>query len=66
MKPISGTQPKPSDAAPIITPTELRRRWRAGEEVALLDVREEGPYSLAHPFFAVSLPLRRSSCVFSI
>ena len=40
-----------------IKPTELRRRWRAGEEVALLDVREEGPYSLAHPFFAVSLPL---------
>lgn len=36
---------------------ELRRRWRAAEEVALLDVREEGPYSLAHPFFAVSLPL---------
>ncbi|WP_407180589.1 rhodanese-like domain-containing protein [Bradyrhizobium sp. STM 3562] len=23
----------------------------------MLDVREEGPYSLAHPFFAVSLPL---------
>lgn len=40
-----------------MTPAELRRRWRAGEEVALLDVREEGPYSLAHPFFAVSLPL---------
>ena len=40
-----------------VTPRELRRRWRAGEEVALLDVREEGPYSLAHPFFAVSLPL---------
>ncbi|GLH81180.1 thiosulfate sulfurtransferase [Bradyrhizobium sp. SSBR45G] len=41
----------------MITPHELRRRWRAGEEVALLDVREEGPYSLSHPFFAVSLPL---------
>lgn len=40
-----------------MAPTELRRRWRAGEEVALLDVREEGPYSLSHPFFAVSLPL---------
>jgi rhodanese-related sulfurtransferase len=40
-----------------ITAAELRRRWRAGEEVALLDTREEGPYSLAHPFFAVSLPL---------
>src|SRR3954451_17632278 len=40
-----------------VTALELRRRWRAGKEVALLDVREEGPYSLAHPFFAVSLPL---------
>ncbi|CCE06177.1 putative thiosulfate sulfurtransferase [Bradyrhizobium sp. STM 3843] len=42
---------------PLMPPAELRRRWRAGEEVALLDVREEGPYSLSHPFFAVSLPL---------
>ncbi|WP_315766032.1 rhodanese-like domain-containing protein [Bradyrhizobium sp. SZCCHNR2009] len=41
----------------LLSPTELRRRWRAGDEVALLDVREEGPYSLSHPFFAVSLPL---------
>ena len=57
MKPISATEPKRPDAAPLMTSTELRRRWRAGEEVALLDVREEGPYSLAHPFFAVSLPL---------
>jgi len=40
-----------------MAPAELRRRWRAGEEVALLDMREEGPYSLAHPFFAVPLPL---------
>ncbi|MGJ4895634.1 MULTISPECIES: rhodanese-like domain-containing protein [unclassified Bradyrhizobium] len=46
-----------SDQPRQTTPTELRRRWRAGEEVALLDVREEGPYSLSHPFFAVSLPL---------
>jgi rhodanese-related sulfurtransferase len=35
----------------------LRTRWRHGEEVALFDLREEGPYSLAHPFFAVSLPI---------
>jgi len=42
---------------PLMPPAELRRRWRADEEVALLDVREEGPYSLSHPFFAVSLPL---------
>jgi len=55
--PISGpTTPKPEHDR-LTSPAELRRRWRAGEEVALLDVREEGPYSLAHPFFAVSLPL---------
>jgi rhodanese-related sulfurtransferase len=56
----SPTPPRPpasSDQPRLTTPTELRRRWRAGEEVALLDVREEGPYSLSHPFFAVSLPL---------
>ncbi len=40
-----------------MAPAELRRRWRAGAEVALLDMREEGPYSLAHPFFAISVPL---------
>ncbi|WP_315755455.1 MULTISPECIES: rhodanese-like domain-containing protein [unclassified Bradyrhizobium] len=55
--PTSGPTAPPPDGFRIITPTELRRRWRAGEEVALLDVREEGPYSLSHPFFAVSLPL---------
>jgi len=36
---------------------ELRRLWRAGEEIALFDLRDEGPYSLTHPFWAVSLPL---------
>lgn len=41
------------------TVADLRRLWRTGEEVALLDVREEGPYSQAHPFFAVSLPVSR-------
>jgi len=41
----------------LMLPAELRRRWRAGEDVALIDTREEGPYSLSHPFFAVSLPL---------
>ncbi|CAL75708.1 putative thiosulfate sulfurtransferase [Bradyrhizobium sp. ORS 278] len=54
--PTSGPTATP-EGFRTITPSELRRRWRAGEEVALLDVREEGPYSLSHPFFAVSLPL---------
>ena len=39
-----------------MTPSELRRRWRNGEEVALFDAREEGPFADAHPFFAVCLP----------
>ena len=36
---------------------ELRALWRTGAEVALFDLREEGPFSLAHPFWAVSLPI---------
>jgi len=55
--PISGPTAPQAEQHRLTSPAELRRRWRAGEEVALLDVREEGPYSLAHPFFAVSLPL---------
>lgn len=35
----------------------VRQLWRTGDEIALIDVREEGPYSEAHPFFAVNLPL---------
>ncbi|MDR3467893.1 MAG: rhodanese-like domain-containing protein [Xanthobacteraceae bacterium] len=41
----------------LIDAARLRDAWRRGEEIALFDLREEGPYSLAHPFFAVSLPL---------
>ncbi len=40
-----------------VTAETLRGWWRSGREVALFDMREEGPYSLAHPFFAVSLPI---------
>jgi len=40
-----------------IDAARLRQFWRRGEEIALFDVRDEGPYSEAHPFFAVSLPL---------
>jgi len=41
----------------ILSSDEVRERWRAGQEIALLDVREEMPFAEAHPFFAVSLPL---------
>jgi rhodanese-related sulfurtransferase len=57
LSPTSGPTTIKAEAHRLTSPAELRRRWRAGEEIALLDVREEGPYSLAHPFFAVSLPL---------
>ena len=40
-----------------VSPRELRRYWIDGREVALLDVREEGPYSESHPLFAVSVPV---------
>ena len=40
-----------------ITPRELRQHWVNHHEVALLDVREEGPYSEAHPLFALSVPV---------
>jgi rhodanese-related sulfurtransferase len=45
------------------TPTrsfnDIRRALLAGEEVALLDVREEAPFAEAHPLFAANLPLSR-------
>src|SRR5262245_41120132 len=46
-----------SEAIKTVSPSDVRRMWREGREVALLDAREEGPFSDAHPFFGVSLPL---------
>lgn len=40
-----------------ITAQELRQLWISGAEVALLDVREEGPYAEAHPLFALTVPV---------
>lgn len=40
----------------LISAHALRDLWRSSVEVAVFDAREEGPYSRAHPFFAVSLP----------
>ena len=39
------------------TPQEVRRHWTNGLEIALLDVREEGPYAEAHPLFALTVPV---------
>lgn len=43
--------------ATTITARELRHHWINGLEIALIDVREEGPFSEAHPLFAISIPV---------
>ncbi len=43
----------------LVTTAEVRRALVAREEIALLDVREEGSYADAHPLFASSLPVGR-------
>ena len=45
--------------AHIVSTASVRAALIEGREMALLDVREEGPYSRGHPLFAVSLPLSR-------
>src|SRR4030095_2937063 len=42
-----------------MTPSDVRRSLVSREEIALLDVREEGAYADAHPLFAASLPVGR-------
>ncbi|MEP7309186.1 MAG: rhodanese-like domain-containing protein [Acidobacteriota bacterium] len=39
--------------------SEVRAALLNRDEIALLDVREEGPFAEAHPLFAASLPLGR-------
>ncbi|KAJ5122764.1 hypothetical protein N7526_009701 [Penicillium atrosanguineum] len=43
--------------AKSITACKLRQHWVNRQEIALLDVREEGPYSESHPLFALSVPV---------
>src|SRR3954464_2828997 len=43
-----------------LSPEQVRAMLRGGDEIALLDVREEGVFSeQGHPFFANSVPLSR-------
>jgi cystathionine beta-lyase len=42
-----------------ISARALKQRIRDGGELALLDLREEGPFSKAHLFHARSMPLSR-------
>jgi rhodanese-related sulfurtransferase len=41
---------------PIRTYLDIRAALLAGDEIALLDVREEDPHAEAHPLFAANLP----------
>src|SRR5438132_7560536 len=45
--------------ATSITPAELRERYRAGGEIAIVDAREEGVFHERHLFMASCLPLSR-------
>ncbi len=42
-----------------VSPGEVRLDLLARREIALLDVREEGPFARGHPLFAANLPLSR-------
>ncbi|KAJ5757382.1 uncharacterized protein N7511_006076 [Penicillium nucicola] len=43
--------------ATYTTAHQVRHAWVMKQEIALLDVREEGPYAESHPLFAVSVPV---------
>src|SRR3954454_15602923 len=48
----------------VLSPEQVRAMLRDGDEIALLDVREEGVFSEeGHPFFANSVPLSRLELV---
>ncbi|HET7595103.1 MAG TPA: rhodanese-like domain-containing protein [Stellaceae bacterium] len=49
----------PNIACPLLPAAELKAMLRDGEELALLDVREEGVFAEGHLLFAASLPLSR-------
>jgi rhodanese-related sulfurtransferase/predicted metal-dependent enzyme (double-stranded beta helix superfamily) len=50
---------KPDILSPLVTAGELRGILGDGEELALLDVREEGAFAAGHLLTAASLPLSR-------
>ena len=51
MSPVASAPP----ALPSTTPEAVREALRAGQEIALIDVREEDAYALAHPLFAAQM-----------
>src|SRR5690348_15084377 len=49
----------PNIACPLLQTAELKAMLSDGEELALIDVREEGVFAAGHLLFAASLPLSR-------
>ncbi|MEK8026828.1 rhodanese-like domain-containing protein [Pseudaquabacterium rugosum] len=49
----------PDIAVPRMDPADVRRHLLAGDEIALLDVREEHPHAQAHPLWAAQLSVNR-------
>jgi len=49
----------PDIRAPLLPAPELKAMLRDGEELAILDLREEGVFAEGHLLFAASLPLSR-------
>lgn len=45
--------------AGFVTPHEVHRAWKLGEEIALIDLREEFVFAEGHPLFAACQPLSR-------
>jgi len=43
----------------VTTPAAVRDALRARAEIAIVDVRQEGPFADGHPLFAASFPLGR-------
>src|SRR5215204_17963 len=57
---ITSEQRNAGGFGPVVSPAEVKAMLRDGQEMALIDVREEGVFSDAgHPFFANSVPLSR-------
>jgi len=55
--PIARFMARPVIYSTRIAPQELRALTAAGDELAILDVREEGVHARGHPFLASSAPL---------
>lgn len=47
------------DRTHTASPTEIRTALLAGDEIAIIDVREESEFAKGHPLFAAQIPLRR-------